>query len=163
MVVGAGLLVTAAFARPAAAAVVVEEGTTVTLTDRADAAQARADAARARAAWLAAQGGWAWKTGLVQGASRDAARCQADADAIRAEAYGPVVAPVPSPELADAQARLAELRFQGGWAWKTGAIDRAEADVRALSGPEVVLMGVNEPVPATATKPVERTWEPVYR
>jgi hypothetical protein len=40
----------------------------------------------------------------------------------------------PSPELAAAQKRLDNLRASGGWAYKTGAIQRAAAEVRQLGG-----------------------------
>jgi hypothetical protein len=158
LALGGGLLATSARPAAAAAAVGVDEASYVAFNDRANAAQVQADAASGRAAVLARQGGWAYKTGLVQGATRDAARWQAEADAYRAAASGPPVAAAPvSPALEDASARLAALRASGGWAYKCGAVARAEADVRALSGPQVVLMGVSEPLPPTAVKPVERT------
>jgi hypothetical protein len=63
-----------------------------------------------------------------------------------------------SPALAEAQARLDELRKAGGWAYKSGAIARAEADVRALTAPQPVTMGLNERVQKPNWgKPVERT------
>jgi hypothetical protein len=87
-----------------------------------------------------------------------AAVLQAKADAARgSKAKTPYV----SPELAAAQARLQELRRAGGWAYKSGAVDRAEADVRALSGPRgaprEVMMGRDQPVQRSRNwgKPIE--------
>lgn len=126
----------------------------------AAAKQAQADSARAQAANLAKQGGWAYKSGAIDRANRDTARFQAEADAARAATTSVPSAPAPavSPELAAAQARLETLRKAGGWAYKSGAVARAEADVRALSGPQEVKMGRNETSsPATNWgKPVER-------
>jgi hypothetical protein len=100
---------------------------------RATTAQQHAEAARMRAAELAAAGGWAYKTGLVQRSEADAARYQAEADAARAEAAScPKPAP-PSSAQAAAVARLAQLRQAGGWAYKTGAVARAEREVQALA------------------------------
>lgn len=97
---------------------------------RAATAQQQADAARTRAAELAKGGGWAYKTGAVQRAERDAARYQAEADAAMAEAAGCPQPTPASPAQAAAQERLTELRQAGGWAYKTGAVARAERDVR---------------------------------
>lgn len=125
--------------------------------------QAKADVARARAAALARQGGWAYKTGSVERATQEVARLQAAADAARASGDQRAAAPV-SVELAAAQARVQELRKAGGWAYKSGAVARADADVRALSGPQPVMMGLNETVvPAwNWGKPVEQS-NRVYR
>jgi hypothetical protein len=128
-------------------------------TGQIQSTQAKADAARARAAELARQGGWAYKTGAVDRANADAARYQAEADAARA-ALVPAEQPLVSAELAAAQERLADLRQAGGWAYKSGAVARAEADVRALSGPAPVTMGLNEaasPASSNWGKPVEKT------
>lgn len=118
--------------------------------------QAKADAARSRAADLARQGGWAYKTGAVDRANAEAARYQAEADAATVPAAQPLV----SLELTVAQERLADLRQAGGWAYKSGAVARAEADVTALSGPAPVTMGLNEttaPASSNWGKPVEKT------
>jgi len=125
--------------------------------------QAKADVARARAAALARQGGWAYKSGAFDRATQEVARLQVEADAARASGDQRAVAPV-SAELVAAQARVQELRKAGGWAYKSGAVERAEADVRALSGPQPVMMGLNETVvPAwNWGKPVEQTHR-VYR
>jgi len=104
---------------------------------RATAAQAQADAARQRANDLAKAGGWAYKTGQVQQAQRDAARYQAEADEAFAEVHScPAVSQSPSPALVAALARLEELRREGGWAYKTGAVARAEREVQSLTGGE---------------------------
>jgi hypothetical protein len=120
--------------------------------------QAKADAARTRATELARQGGWAYKTGAVDRANAEAARYQTQADAERA-AVSSSEQPFVSPDLAAAQQRLADLRQAGGWAYKSGAVARAEADVRALTAPAAVTMGLNEtPVPSwNWGKPVERS------
>jgi hypothetical protein len=90
-------------------------------------------------------------------------RLQAAADVARGSGDQRAVAPVSS-ELAAAQTRVQELRQAGGWAYKSGAVDRAEADVRVLRGPQPVTMGLNETVvPAwNWGKPVERS-QRVYR
>jgi hypothetical protein len=152
----AGLML-AALAGTARADVSGYEGTTPS-GDEAATWQAKADAARTKAAGLAKQGGWAYKTGAVDRAARDAARFQAEADAARGVTTS-APAPYVSPELADAQARLQELRQSGGWAYKSGAVARAEADVRALSGPRETVMSQNEAVqrPIYWGKPVEKT------
>jgi hypothetical protein len=41
-----------------------------------------------------------------------------------------------SPAQVAARARLTELRQAGGWAFKTGAVARAERDGQALASPE---------------------------
>lgn len=101
---------------------------------RAATAQQQADAARQRAADLARAGGWAYKTGQVQEAEREAARYQGQADEANAEALSCPRSPAPSPALMAARARLDELRQSGGWAYKTGAVGRAEREVQSLSG-----------------------------
>jgi hypothetical protein len=123
----------------------------------ARAAQAQADEARAHATDLAAQGGWAWKTGAIDRANAEAARYQAQADEARAVITGANRAPRVSPEMAEAQDRVDNLKAAGGWAYKTGAVSRAEADVAALAGGRPGAEGVpQEQDPATATKPVEK-------
>jgi len=99
---------------------------------RAAAAQQQADAARERATELAKAGGWAYKSGLVDRAQRDAARYQAEANAALAEAYCLPPA-APSPEQAAALVRLEKLHRAGGWAYKTGAVARAEREVQSLA------------------------------
>jgi hypothetical protein len=98
---------------------------------RATAAQQHADAARQRATELARAGGWAYKTGLVDRTQREAARYQEEADRAVAEAQSCPPAETPSPAQAAALARLEELRQAGGWAYKTGAVARAEREVQA--------------------------------
>jgi hypothetical protein len=114
---------------------------------RVAAAQQRADTARQRATELARAGGWASKTGLVGQAERDAARYQGEADRAVAEAQSCPPPATPSPAQAAALARLEELRHAGGWAYKTGAVARAEREVRAqASGNEA------EPVAASSAQ-----------
>jgi hypothetical protein len=100
---------------------------------RAATAQRLADAARDRATELARAGGWAYKTGLVERAQRDAARYQAEADRASAEAHSCPPPAAPSPAQVAAFVRLTELRQAGGWAYKTGAVTRAEREVQSLS------------------------------
>jgi hypothetical protein len=112
-----------------------------TSQSNAAAAQQRANLARQRATELANRGGWAYKTGLVDQAQRDAARYQEEADRAVAEAQScPPPAP-PSPAQEAARARLEELRQAGGWAYKTGAVARAEREVQAQT-----TSGETEPV-----------------
>jgi hypothetical protein len=99
---------------------------------RAAAAQQQADAARQRAAELARAGGWAYKTGQVDRAQRDAVRYQEEADRAVAEAQSCPPPATQSPTEAAALARLEELRQAGGWAYKTGAVARAEREVQVL-------------------------------
>jgi hypothetical protein len=98
---------------------------------RAAQAQQQADAARQRAADLARAGGWAYKTGLVEQAQRDAVRYQGEADKAFAEAQSCPPPALPSPAQAAALLRLEELRQAGGWAYKTGAVARAEREVQS--------------------------------
>jgi hypothetical protein len=100
---------------------------------RAVAAQQQADAARERAREFTRAGGWAYKSGLVQRAQRDAARYQEVADEALAEASSCPPPTALSPAQSVALARVEELRHAGGWAYKSGAIARAELDVRALA------------------------------
>ena len=108
-----------------------QAGAPATSQSRAAAAQQQADAARQRAAELARSGGWAYKAGLVDRAQRDAARYQEEADRTVAEAQSCPPAATRSPEQAAAVARLEELRQAGGWAYKTGAVARAEREVQS--------------------------------
>ena len=103
---------------------------------RAAEAQRQADAARQRATELARAGGWTYKTGLVQQVQRDAARYQAEADEAFAEAQSCPPPAAPSPVQAAALARLEGLRQAGGWAYKTGAVARAERDVQSQTPPQ---------------------------
>jgi hypothetical protein len=117
--------------------------------------QAQADEARARAADLAAQGGWAWKSGAVDHANSEATGFQAQADAARSEIMGPP--PAASPQVTDAQERVDNLTAQGGWAYKSGAVSTAQADVTALEGDAAVANSAEqEPQPTYWNKPAER-------
>jgi hypothetical protein len=110
-------------------------------------AQQKADAARERAAELASAGGWAYKTGAVAQAMREAARYQAEADRVLAQARS-CVPPAPlSPAQGAALARAEELRQAGGWAYKTGAVARAEREAQ-LAAPQLAA----EPVPPSPAR-----------
>jgi hypothetical protein len=126
----------------------------------ARAAQFQADEARDRAAQLSAQGGWAYKSGAVDRAEAEAARYQAQADDARGVASGTNWATYAvSPAMSDAQDNLANLKAQGGWAYKSGAVARAEADIEALGAPTSVATSASEEQapPANWGKPVEQT------
>ncbi|HLK92501.1 MAG TPA: hypothetical protein VKZ18_21575 [Polyangia bacterium] len=89
-------------------------------------AEAMSAAASQRADELSQLGGTAYKTGLVQQAQADASRYATMADAM--EAPPPVT--VSSPE-AEHYGKLAEdYKLMGGVAYKTGLVQRAEADQR---------------------------------
>jgi hypothetical protein len=154
----AGFMVAGA-AAPAAA--LMDPSVAAATQERVDTAQARADAARARADFLARVGqGSAYKSGAIDSAKAEAASAQAEADAWRTVLISPL--PPTSTALDDAQDRLDYLRAMGGWAYKSGAVDRAQAEassIRAAEGIETSV-GMTQP-PATSPeqeKPVERTW-----
>ncbi len=89
-------------------------------------ADAMSAAATQRADELSQLGGTAYKTGLVQQAQADASKYATMADAM--ESPPPVT--VTSPE-AEHYAKLAEdYKLMGGVAYKTGLVQRAEADQR---------------------------------
>lgn len=102
-------------------------------------AQNNANAAREEAAALKEQGGQAYKIQDVQRAEREAVVQQAAADQYFAMAGVPscqraAAEPVPeTPELKAAQHRLDQLKEQGGWAYKTGSVQRQERKVTALT------------------------------
>ena len=140
-------LMTAALAGPALADDVVPYGVP---EDPGATAQAQADAATKRAAQLEAQGGWAYKSGAIDREHDAAARAQMEADRLRDEASG-VTPPAPSSELAAAEDRLAQLRNTGGWTYKSGAVTRAEAEVRAQGGPTIATPTDQQPVPTISS------------
>jgi hypothetical protein len=123
---------------------------------RAAAAQQQADAARQRAAELERAGGWAYKVGLVEQARRDAVRYQAQADEALAEAQACPPPPTPSPAQAVALARLEELRRAGGWAYKTGAVARAERDVQSQVAGDVAETVAPSPAQTAALARLEQ-------
>jgi hypothetical protein len=129
---------------------------------RANVAQTKADDASDRADELAKGSGWQYKTGVYQAAERQAATYEAEASAARAEATGANLAPMAvSPAMTDAQERVANLKKTSGWAWKTGAIDRAEADVQAIKGPKPYLTSQYEGLtqkapPKSQNKPADQ-------
>ncbi len=98
---------------------------------RAAVARQQANAARHRATELARAGGWAYKAGLVGQAQRDAARYQEEADRAAAAAQACPASPPPTSAEVGALARVEQLRSAGGWAYKTGAVARAERDAQA--------------------------------
>jgi hypothetical protein len=119
------------------------------------AAQQQADAARERVTELARAGGWAYKTGLVAGAQHNADRYQAEADKALAEEDSCPPSAAPSPARAAALAPLEELRQAGGWAYKTGAVARAEREVQAqTAGDEAEPVGAS-PAQAAALARLE--------
>ena len=138
------------------AAASAQSGDRGTAQARAAAAQHQADVARQRAAELARAGGWAYKTGLYAQAQRDADRYQAEADRAFAEAQAcPPVYP-PSPEQAAVLARLEQLRQAGGWAYKTGAVARAEREVRVLTATAEAEPTASSPEQAVALARLEQ-------
>jgi hypothetical protein len=145
------------------------QGGTTTETDaaaRARAAQYDANAARDRADDLAKMGGSAYKSGLMDQANREAAQKQEEADQEAAVAAGranwaPVAA---SPAVADAEEHLAALEAQGGWAYKSGAVDREKGELQALqAGTNTAPSTMELPaqVPESSRKPIELV-QPAY-
>jgi len=122
---------------------------------RAAEAQQQADAARQRATELARAGGWAYKTGLFERAQRDAVRYQTEADRALAEAMACPAPAAASPAQAAALARLEELRHAGGWAYKTGAVARAEREVQSLAAADEAIPVAPAPAQAAAVKRLE--------
>ena len=123
---------------------------------RAAAAQQQANAARQRAADLERAGGWAYKTGLVEQARRDAVRYQAQADEAVAETQACPPPATPSPAQAAALMRLEELRQAGGWAYKTGAVARAERDVQSQAAGDLAQPVAPSPAQTAALARLEQ-------
>jgi hypothetical protein len=140
------------------------ETTTADAAQRAQTAQQQADDAQARAADLSKQGGWVYKTGTYDRANQEAIRSQAQADDASAQVTGANTAPLavsPTLEEEEKEARLQSLKQQGGWAYKSGAIRREEADIRHLEGPSQYASSPNVPEPpANWNKPVEQVEHP---
>ena len=91
-------------------------------------ADAMAQQFRDQATHYRAMGGVGYKTGLVQRAEADAARYAALAEELRTLAV-----PAPRSPEAERYAQLAErYRAMGGVAYKTGLVQRAEAEARKL-------------------------------
>ena len=134
------------------------ETTPANAAQRAQAAQVQADDAQTRADDLAKQGGWAYKSGAVDRAQQEANRSQAEANEARAEATGANLAPLAvSPTAESDQARLDALKASGGWAYKSGAIDREKAAIRKLQGPAPYMESANQTEPpANWGKPVQQ-------
>ncbi len=128
---------------------------------QADALQTQANNEQERAANLAKQGGGAMAGDLTL-ANAKAARLQDDADAARAKATGAEWAPLAvSPALSDEEAKLASLKQQGGWAYKSGAIRYTEAEIQHLKGPSAYASIPDEATPlANWGKPVEQLENP---
>jgi len=126
-----------------------------TLQARSATAQQQADAARQRATELARAGGWAYKTGQVAQAQRDADRYQAEADRDAAQAQACPPAPTPSPAQAAALERLEELRQAGGWAYKTGAVARAERELQSQTASDEAQPVALSPAQAAALARLE--------
>ena len=133
---------------------------------RASTAQAEANEARARADDLAKMGGPAYKSGLMDQANREAAQKQEVADEAAATATGRAnwAPSATSPALVDAQDQLANLEAQGGWAYKSGAVDRQRAEIQSMSTesnlqPPTTMRPAQ--VPESSRKPVELA-QPAY-
>ena len=134
------------------------------LTDSgSEAKQEEANAAWARVSELKAQGGALYKTGTIERATQEAMRLDNEAINLRAAETGVPVeaAPLPaSPELESAQDHAKDLRDVGGPAYKSGAVNQANAEVWSLTPqPEVLTV----PLPTTPTnwgKPVEQVKAP---
>jgi len=128
-------------------------------------AQVEADVARERADELAKMGGPAYKSGLMDQANREAAQKQEAADEAAAAATGRANwAPSPtSPAMVDAEDRLADLQTQGGWAYKSGAVDRQRAEIQSLATGSNLEPATASPqqVPESSLKPVELV-QPAY-
>jgi hypothetical protein len=116
-------------------------------------ADAIAQQFRDQAARYSAMGGVGYKTGLVRRAEADAAKYAALAEQLRA----PVAAPATRSPEAERYAQLAErYRSMGGTGYKTGLVQRAEAEARRFEG-ATGAAGATLDQPAVAcmpTKPV---------
>jgi hypothetical protein len=134
------------------------------LTDSAsEAKQEEANAAWARVSEYKAQGGALYKTGTIERGTQEAMRLDKEAINLRAAETGiPVeAAPLPaSPELESAQDHAKDLRDTGGPEYKSGAVDKADADVRALTPAPEELLGSPPAQPADWGKPVEQVKTP---
>ena len=116
----------------------------------AAAADATAQQYRDEADWLKSLGGVGYKTGLVERAEANAAKYDADAAALRA----PEAPPPMTPE-AEHYAKLADqYKAIGGAGYKTGLVQRAEADERkAQETTEAAAPTTPSEVPCDVTKP----------
>jgi hypothetical protein len=143
-----GVLLTGA---PAARALAAAEPTT------AAEAQVMALHYRDQAQRYRALGGPAYKTGMLQRAEADAARY----DALAAELAAPAAYPLPRSPEAEHYAELAQrYRTLGGPAYKTGSVQRAEAEeakYEEASEPPAPPPPGYRPACNWATKPVVRT------
>lgn len=140
MLLGALPLGTRAFAQSSAA----DDPTS------AAAAAATAQQYRDQANWLKQQGGLGYKTGLVQRAEADAAKYDDIAAGLRAPEGPPPLTPEAQhyTELAD------QYRAMGGAGYKTGLVQRAEADARrAQETAEAIPPTPASEVPCDVTKP----------
>jgi hypothetical protein len=157
LAIGLSFIAGSALTALGASASAQDERATADAAGRAEAAQVQANDAQARADELAKQGGPAYKSGAIESANRDAARLQEQADAARAEANGANWAPLAvSPKMAALQTRLASEKASGGWGYKSGAVRRTEADIRALKGPQPAATTETEEQPDNWGKPVEQ-------
>jgi hypothetical protein len=134
------------------------------LSDSAsEAKQAEANAAWARVSEYKAQGGALYKTGTIERATQEARRLDQEAIQMRSTETGiPVetAAPPASPELESAMGYAKDLRDTGGPEYKSGAVNQADADVRALSPTPEVLIPAPLVLPANWNKPVEQIKAP---
>jgi hypothetical protein len=139
------------------------------LRRQAQATESKAAGSRAQADELRRSGAWAYKTGAVDRAERNATRYQTKASGQFAQARLPgagmvdeLAAPVPSSSEVAATERVERLRAQGGWAYKTGQVARAEANARELSASTPMpppMYGQVEREPPTWNKPAAQAEE----
>ena len=97
-----------------------------------EAADAMAQHYQEQAQSYRAMGGVAWKTGLVQRADADAAKYAALAEQLRGRV---ATTEVQSPEAEHYAELAAQYRLMGGVAYKTGLVQRAEAQEAACEAP----------------------------
>jgi hypothetical protein len=105
---------------------------------------------RAQAEQYKQIGGIGYKTGLVQRAEAEAAKYQAQADEIR----NPEPAPPLSPEAQQDAKLVAEYKGMGASGYKTGLVQRAEAEERAqIDKDRIAPAQPAAPLPCDVTKP----------
>lgn len=114
----------------------------------AESAEALARHHQEQAERYRALGGVGYKTGLVQRAEQDAAKYAALAAQLRAPASPP---PARSPEAEYWAGQVERYKSMGGVAYKTGLVERAEAELRKHEPPR--------PEAAPAPRQFEGRWD----